>query len=630
MTRIYQRINFNQSFQFFLPRPAVRLILASIYSMAFIVTPYWDLLGGKKWSVAAIACLLLTIGFGIAWSYFSAGDIRLKIPLLSLLLFFFILAFLAVINFNALNINIPWRGDENYHIHKTVSLVQKISFPAMLLYLILTGLIFYKVSQKPWGVLRITAILIVGIIPFFIFGYRLSSGDPTFLLRYPFVNYWFFAITPFVAGFIKSPYYEILYRIIPLFSVAIIVWIIQYKVTSSGMMKIVWGIACALIPTILYNATILYLELPAVVLMLVVCFRIKGLLEKDFNRLKQDPGWYALILIGFIKETTISFLFCFIACRILIYIAREIQSRRRQSPVKNASEKKARIPFLQSLSGEILIVFSTSFPIIFYLLFRSFLVSTRSFVPHFSDLLNISAYQAVGRSFIDQFGPFFFLFLAGWILLMIRKEYISAGFFMLLILFIPLFHVVDNIDYAGYSRFNLFILAPILVGSSVFINWMIERSKVISSAAVLGIILLNLFMSPVYSNGSRVPFWGIYLHQKSLHYYQYYPYQDALTWIKYSYQQPKILFAGANFHYAFDFYFNKLNWFPDLDTSMPKAGINDSQALARARITAEKQGEDVILFQVLGKTVPQFQPDGTFDKVKIFQDGVCVLLVLYK
>jgi hypothetical protein len=146
----------------------------------------------------------------------------------------------------------------------------------------------------------------------------------------------------------------------------------------------------------------------------------------------------------------------------------------------------------------------------------------------------------------------------------------------------------------------------------------------------VGIILVNLLISPLNLDGSRVPFWGRYLDQKYLQYYQYYPYQDALTWIKYYYPHPKLLSGGADFHYIFYFYFNKLKWFPDFDITWPKAGSNDSQALASAIITAEKQKEDVILFQVLGKSMPQFQPDDTFDKVKIFRDGDCVLLVLYK
>lgn len=627
MTRISLKPNLDRSYGICLPRASVGVLLASIYSLAFIITPYWALLRVKFLSVAAaVAFLILTIGLGIAWSYLSSGDIRLKISLKSLILLAIMLGLLVVINFYSLNYAIPWRGDEYYHIEKTLFLVGVISLNWALAYMILHTLFFYKISQKPWGLLRITLVLIAGIIPYLLFGYKLINNNPDRLLRYPFVNYWFYAIVPKMVSLIKSPYHEILFRIIPLFSAAILVWIFQSKLSSSGIMKIIWGISCALIPIVLYYSSILYLELPAVVLMLVVCFRIKGLLQKDFNGIRQDPGWYALILIGFIKETAVTFLFCFLACRILIYAVKRIQIHRKQSSAQSALATKEPAPLLKSLLGEIGIVFSTSFPIVFYLLMRSYLASTRSFVPDLSSLLNLSAYRAIGQSFIEQFGPYLIFFIGGWILLLVRREYTLASFFILLVLFIPLFHAVDDVAYAGYSRFNLFLLAPILSGSSFFFNWMIERKKVIAAAALSGIILLNLLISPVNSDGSKVPYWGNYLVDTSEHYY---PYQDALLWIKNTFPQNHILFAGLNYPYYFNFYFNKLAWFPKHNTLKAKVGQSDDQAISKAITSAEKNHEQVILFQVLGKVIPQYPTDNSFSKVKIFQNKAHILLVLY-
>jgi len=44
----------------------------------------------------------------------------------------------------------------------------------------------------------------------------------------------------------------------------------------------------------------------------VVCLNIRSLLRDDYQMIRQNPAWYALILIGFIKETTLPFLICFI------------------------------------------------------------------------------------------------------------------------------------------------------------------------------------------------------------------------------------------------------------------------------------------------------------------------------
>ena len=628
MIRIFKRINIDRSYEIFFSRASVNVLLASIFSLAFIITPYWAILGNKiKSTTTELAGLILTIGFGIAWSTISGGDVRVKINLKSLLLFASMLGALAVITFNALNYTIPWRGDEDFHIQIILSLLGFIPLKWVLLTLFLNIIFFYKIAQKPWGLVRTVSVLIAGIIPFLLFGNDLLKNGAPFLLRYPFVNYWFYAIAPMITSLFNSPYHEILFRIVPFLSAVIIVWIFQSKLACSWLMKIVWGISCALIPIVQYYSSILYLELPAVILMLVVCFRIKGLLQKDFNHIRQDPGWYALILIGFIKETAITFLLCFLFCRILIYSVNRIRNHHQSILSKSEPDSKERHPLMKSLVGEMSIVFSTLFPIFFYLMLRTYLASIRSFVPQLSNLLNLSAYRAIGQSLVEQFGAYLFFFIGGLILLLVRREYTIAGFFMLLVLVIPLFHAVDNLAYAGYSRFNLFILAPILVGSSFLFNWMIKQKKVLALATVSGIILINLVISPVNSDGSKVPYWGNYLVDTSEHYY---PYQKALLWIENNYYQDKFLFAGANDRYDFDFYFNKLEWFPKFDTLKALKGQTDEQAISAAMAMAEKKGERVILFQVSGKLTPNIPGGSSFDNVKIIQNEAHTLLIFYK
>ncbi|MDR3574635.1 MAG: hypothetical protein P4L50_12280 [Anaerolineaceae bacterium] len=623
-------MNIDQTYEIFLPRPCVRVLLASFYSLAFIITPYWAMIGvhilqGKKAVVATAAILILTIGLGIVWSYISGEVIRLKISLKSIILFVVMIGVLAAINFNALNYDIPWRGDEDSHIDKTLHLAAIIPFIWVILFLILNLLFFYKISQKASGLMRIIGVLVIGIIPYLLFGYKLN--DPTTLLRYPYVGYWFYALLPLIFGLFHNQYHEILFRIIPLISVAAIVVIFQSKSTSSWIIKLLLGISCALIPVVFYYSSIFYLELPAVVLMLIVCFRIRGLLEKDFKRIRQDPGWYALILIGFIKETVVSFLFCFLAFRILIFLVKKIQELWLRNSARGSTQLKEQVPFKAWLFSELMIGLSTLIPIVFYLLLRTYLVSVRSFRPHLSSLIDLSAYQAIGLSLLQQFGPYLLFFIGGLILLLVRKEYAVSGFFILLIVFIPLFHAVDELVYAGYSRFNLFILAPILVGSSIFFKWFFERKKVFATASLAGIIFINLFISPINSDGSKVPYWGNYLIDTSEHYY---PYTAALSWIKYNDPGAHIIFAGANYPYKFYFDFNKLNWFPKLYSLQAKIGQSDASALSNVIRQSDKTNNVVILFQVLGKTTPAYPPDPSFDKVKIFQNQDHMLLVLYQ
>ena len=147
MIRIFKRINIDRSYEIFFSRASVNVLLASIFSLAFIITPYWAILGNKiKSTTTELAGLILTIGFGIAWSTISGGDVRVKINLKSLLLFASMLGALAVITFNALNYTIPWRGDEDFHIQIILSLLSFIPLKWVLLTLFLNIIFFYKIK----------------------------------------------------------------------------------------------------------------------------------------------------------------------------------------------------------------------------------------------------------------------------------------------------------------------------------------------------------------------------------------------------------------------------------------------------------------------------------------------------
>lgn len=533
-------------------------------------------------------------------------------------------------NYKPITSGIPWRGDEDYHIRSVLDvlgLTSRIS-PKWALITLITFVLFLYLAWKrsKWSIL-IGALLVTSLIIFFSKDPFLGRG-PTFYLRYPFVNYWFLALAPKIATLAGNPYHEALYRIVPLLSVIGIVWVFLRQLRPAKTSFILlWGLCIATMPLVFYYSSILYLELPAVFLMTVVCLHIKSLLQDDFQNIRQNPAWYALIMIGFIKETAMVFLFCFLACRLLVSWLRRNRGGTDKKEAEPASKEKTRESLKQYLAGELVIIFCSLFPSFLYLLFRSMLAHTRSFSPEISGLGDISVYYAIGRSLVEQFSLFLFFFLAGCFLLISKREFSTVSFFLLIFLVTPLFYAVDQKVYAGYSRFNLFILPSILAGSNVFIKQIIEQKKMVGISIVCIAIVINFLITPIYPDGTKKPTWGNYLSDISEHYY---PYPEALAWLKEKHGTERIFITGLNYPYYFDFYFQQLNWYPDYKFFKYSTAYSESAAVSRMLAMAEKGNYPVVLYHVLGEHLPQPQETWHFQQEKVIKNDAHILVIYVK
>ena len=609
----------NESINILLPRAFVIALLASFYALAFIISPYWLMPAS---SAGKIVILILTISFGGVWCYFSAGNLQIRVDVQHYLTFVILLIGLIALNYQSLISDIPWRGDESHHINKTLALVTRISTTWIVIACIVFTLFLYTVWKRSKLAIVLGGLILLGVI----IGYtytNLIPKDPMLFLRYPFISYWFYAMVPILATSITNHYHEILYRVIPILCVVAIVWVFLQNLTlAAGPIKFLWGLAIATIPIVFYYSSILYLELLPSFLMLIVCLNIKSLLHDNFEKIRQTPAWYALILVGFIKETTITFLFCFLICRLAIFLIRRRSLDARQ-------DGKATQTIAPYILQELAIVFSTLFPLMLYLLLRSTLADIRSFVPDISSLLNISVYLAIGRSFVEQFAVFLLLFIAGCILLILKKEYSIVCFYVLTFLFIPLFHVVDNSIYAGYSRFNLFILPVVLAGTTVFIKQLSEYKIKIGIIIACIAISVSLLLSPIYPDGSKQPLWGNYLTDTSEHYY---PYRAALSWLKKVHPNSHILLVSAYYPYNFTFYFNQLDWQPHYEVSRPDKPKDYAEVTTLSEILAkaEKESFSVVLYQVLGKDTLLPKKIGHFRLEKIIHNDAHILAIYTK
>lgn len=595
-----------------LPKQVVILLLASFYILAFIITPYWRILESTP---EVFLILALSIVIGAVWVAFSGDDLQIRVDTTAWKFSFIPLAVLTVLNLKPLTSVIPWRGDEDYFISNTLALVLTLSTKWPIFLFTSLFLLIYLAWRKTRWTLPAGILILVGLIFFMWVENPFVEIKETVLFRYPYVNYWFFAILPKLALTMRlEPYYEIFFRVIPFIASFALVWICQLNfLPPEKPVDLLWGCAVATIPLVFYYSSILYLELPAIVLMTLVCFNIQSLFSDDFPKLKQNPSWYALILIGFIKETTVIFLLGFVFWRLVAF-----WKKRRTASAQTES-------LGQSLVPEIKIALATLLPAVLYLFLRSFQTRNRSFSPDLMNLADPQVLSAIGKFLVDPFGPFLILFLAGSFLLLLKKQYLVFGFFASLFLVYPIFFALDAAGYAGYSRFNLYILPPVLAASGILIRELINKKRILSiilSGAVIGV---NLWMSPINWDGTKKPLWGVYMADTAEHYY---PYREALEWLETNHRDDRILFTGMYYPYiSFAFYFSKLEWEPSHEIVLTEKTEEYRAALSESLAVADAGNFDVVLYQVAGNEIPQIDAAHGFAEEKIFTNDAHTLVV---
>ena len=594
-----------------LPRSFVVALLASFFSLALIFTDYWNIPDPLP---IELMLLLATILLGAAWSFMAAARLRISFKIIHILLFVLLLGGVFWINYLPLTSDLPWRGDEDHHFRFVLALVRMMGkFPlyAALLILAALALVLFLAWRKPKAAV-ILALTVTGIL---LLPYPEESLFGS--LRYPYINYWIYTLTLYPWGQLFGYYNEILFRIVPFLSAVALAWFYRREL-KLGMEPagLLWAFAVALIPSVFYYSSVLYLEMPAVFLMTWACLRAEKLLTGSFNEVRQDVGWYALILIGFIKETTLPFLVCFAAARAIVTLVRGIKG-------KTSGATAARV------LGEVAIHFITLMPLAYYLLFRTIFADTRSYQFTPSNLLDPQVYLVLARSFLEQFGIFVLFFIAGVVLLVVRREYPQVLFYLLVIAGYSAFYLLEQKAYIGYSRFNLFMLPAFLAGAAVFIRWLTRWRKAAGYALVVAAIVSSLLLSPVNRDGTKKTGWGDYFFETSE---QYYPVEESIDYLKEYHSKESTLFGGIYYEYTFSFYFTKLHWRPDKrDMLLSNEFVhNDQVNLQEALMKADEEGYDNLFFFVLGDTQPRAPVGSAFTLEKVIKNMAHQVMIFHR
>ncbi len=152
----------NNRKEIFIPRGATFVFLLIFFFLAYIISPYWTNL--PSYSLKAIY-LLLFIFIGIAWAFFSSSFVKVSVSSKQIVAFILVFVVVAILNCKTLTSVIPWRGDEDFHITLTLSVVRETPNSWFILGVILIIMIFSLAWKKslwviPVGILSLLVILL--------------------------------------------------------------------------------------------------------------------------------------------------------------------------------------------------------------------------------------------------------------------------------------------------------------------------------------------------------------------------------------------------------------------------------------------------------------------------------------
>jgi len=596
-----------------LDTPLTRVLLFLSFSLAFLISPYWILVPG---TVLPSTVAIVTVGVGILWSRYNAAALSLEVGLNELMFFILILATSLLWNWNALTIDLAWRGDEDDHFSYVLSLLQKArvvfnkisGFGFLLVLGVMGAIIFVLWSKRRAWFYGLAAVTVVAVIALAFVADRYVEFD--YLLRYPYINRWLHSIPVIVLNAAGVEATEKLYRIIPILSTSLLAFVAFHFLREHRLSALLASLFVLTIPIINYYTTVLYLEMPSVLLFTVALLAGEKLLQSEFGQLKQSLSWYALLLSGFVKETVLPVLVVIIGLRGLY----QLRYRSGRS-------------ILNTIKHEFMVILSVLLPIAVYLGYRLMLSEQRPYNIHLGYLVDPEMWFIMLKAIVDQMLTPAILALSGAVVLILQRRL----FFLLLLLLSGMsslvFFAVDNSAYWGYSRFNLFFVPPMLVGSLVFFRYLLDKGrKNILYVLVVSAIVVNIVQRPMDLSGVRTADWGVY-RAKTAEYY--YPYRDALFWVYNHAKNENILISGADYPYKYGFYTDLWQWQANIKQDVVRQAQVDVGLFRQTCLKAAREGYSVLVFQMVGTRLLDAQSGTSCQKQKSFRYGENEIVIYF-
>jgi hypothetical protein len=605
---------------------ATAALLFLAFDLSYILCPYWR---APVPAAGQTVLLVATAVLGIWWAHLAAGEHSFSWARIDAIALLLIGACVLALNARALLVGVPWRGDEAFHLGRSLWLLRgvlgKLLVP-LVITLIVTASAFLVPARlgRSW-LLPLLFALLVALQGVWLFVYRPFPPIPLTTMgiaRYPSFVSWLSA-APWIAVFpwwrpfepFSGRFVEAIFRLTPFVASVLLCWhgfrAVRARSIAAGLCL---ALAIATMPLVFYYSSIFYLEMPAVLLMAVVLGGGDAVLTLEPRELRRSNAWLALVLIGFVKETTLPFLAAFVALRLL-------------------ARARALRPGVtwRAAAAELLVCFCAVFPLATYMLLRSLWGVERTLTPAFGQLVRLDLWRTALHSYAEQFGALALLALAGVAIVAYRRRWLHAAFLVGAFAADVALHFIDKPWWVGYSRFNLFLVPSVVAAAATAVQAIAGRRATLASILLVLIAAANLCWSPVNWDGTKKPGWGQYDLDTSEHYY---PYREAIRDINRRHASDRILFAGMYYYYPVALYLDKgIRFGCSTDeahrTRYPITTTDDPTLLTQLLARAAQDGFDVVLLQLYGQTVPELPalPPG-FHQERVFENDAH-RLVLY-
>ncbi len=600
-------------------RPAAFAVCLLIFNLAYIAAPYW-LPPPFAWQ--RFGLLAGSVVVALIWAWAASDAITLKVRPAGLGWLVAALATVAALNVFSMTREVAWMGDEDHHLLTTVGLVKLVrawpgSFAVMAGLLVAFGV----------GAVRLRSIAFVGaafvaLAAVEAMGAYRINAIPANLTRYPYLLYWFMGgpvlamqsltnvLPPFTRG-----WEEAVYRVVPLVSVALLALVVGLRVgRDRPLVRWLVMLAVATVPIVFYYSAIVYLELPAVLLMTIVCLDADALLTESAADIRARPSWLALVLIGFLKETTTPFLFVFVACR---FVSRCGRSR---SPDR----------LMATIDDEIRTALAVLLPLVVWLGYRQLYPGPRAIPFQWRNLIDVRLIAVFFGAWMRQFGPLLALAVSG-IVLLLRQRRIPALVFAILVFGADAaIHFIDLPAFAGHARFSLFLVPPLVLLGEPVIAAVCRRPAALAPVLLVIISGINLWMSPVKLDGSIVPFWADRVAAAGEHSY---PFREAVAWLRDNARGRRVVVGDFPHAYHFDVYEPAGMHIDQSGASDPIPIVPDPQRdafdLDATLAFAAENGYDIAIHRVNGSVEPAIPNLHGFTPTMLFQNKAHAL-VLYE
>lgn len=535
------------------PRNVARMMLQCMYAVAFLASPYWMVPGT---AASKCAALLATVVGMMFWAHFAARPLDLQGQSRRSVCAFLLVAvgLMLCLSTPSMRLPVAYNGDEAMHAWRTARLYFGLTggdsgiltppsqrWACRIVLYALFGICVLRLrTLSRW----ITAVgcdhpfvfasILILITSAIGFAFTLRASEPSVILRYPFVNKWM-AVAPILVLLPERPP-EWMYRILPFTSAVLIATCGALSIRGQSTLPRLLAIVLILsTPLVRYYGSVLNLEMPAVLAMMLVCLNANAMLGKAPGR---SLGWTCLLIAGFIKETTLPFLCSFV---FVDAIATGIRFVGRH-------DRRALLCWWRHVLS---IGTLTLFPMMTYLAYRQFESGARPVMFTPGNLIDAESYRitidAIGTQLAGLLVPAIF----GFVVLLRNRKFAWLLFLIVAAFSSMLLHIIDSPLYTGYSRFNLFVLPTVLCLALIGLSACARRRALVVALGLFS-VGLNFLASPIDSAGARKPGWGTYRYDCSE---EQFPFKEAMTWINTDAPGAASFFvAGMENEYPFELY----------------------------------------------------------------------------